>query len=52
MPSFGVGAADQYLAIIDAVVAFPIPFSIPASALEIGLVVSNSVDLVHVEFDL
>ena len=53
MPSFGVGAADQYLAIIDTVVAFSVVYPrLGAMTSESGLAVSTSVDLAHVEFDL
>jgi hypothetical protein len=45
MPSFGVGAADQYLAIIDTVVAFPVVY------LSLGVMAAVSTSA-HVEFDL
>jgi hypothetical protein len=55
MPSFGVGAADQYLAIIDTVVTFSVVYpnpSLGAMILESGLAASTSVNLARVEFDL
>jgi hypothetical protein len=49
MPSFGVGAADQYLATVDTVASMAL---FRSHDLRIRWAVSTSVDLAHAEFDL